>query len=156
MRAYWLNAMECSNLSTEELHREGVTYFHTPVGQHREGLDLLKAERDYVAEDEVALNATLPNFEELRFKFIQEHSHAEDEVRYVLEGNGIFDIRSQDDCWMRVLVEPGDLIIVPAGRNHLFRVTSAEGIRAIRLFKDSSGWVPNYRVRTGLESAAPS
>lgn len=156
MRAYWLNAMECSDLSIEELRKQGVTYFHTPVGRHREGLDQLKAERGYVAEDEVALNATLPNFEELRLNFIREHSHADDEVRYVLEGDGIFDIRSLDDCWMRISVESGDLIVIPAGRNHLFRMTSAEGIRAIRLFKDPSGWVPNYRERTALESVAPS
>jgi 1,2-dihydroxy-3-keto-5-methylthiopentene dioxygenase len=46
---------------------------------------------------------------------------------------------------MRVVVEAGDLIVVPAGRNHRFLLTDRKHIRCVRLFKDTSGWVPNYR-----------
>lgn len=64
----------------------------------------------------------------------------------MLEGDGIFDIRSRDDRWMRVVVEVGDLIVVPAKRHHRFLLTDKKDIRCVRLFKDASGWVPHYRT----------
>jgi 1,2-dihydroxy-3-keto-5-methylthiopentene dioxygenase len=63
----------------------------------------------------------------------------------VLEGEGVFDIRSRDDRWMRVTVEEGDLIIVPKNRHHRFFLTDRKTIRCVRLFQDQSGWVPQYR-----------
>ena len=74
-----------------------------------------------------------------------EHLHTDDEVRFVLAGEGIFDIRSADDRWMRVEVEAGDLLVVPANLHHRFFLTDREEIRCVRLFKDSAGWVPVYR-----------
>jgi 1,2-dihydroxy-3-keto-5-methylthiopentene dioxygenase len=66
-------------------------------------------------------------------------------VRFVLEGEGIFDIRSRDDRWMRVVVERGDLIVVPKDRHHRFMLTEHKTIRCVRLFQDKSGWTPHYR-----------
>ena len=63
----------------------------------------------------------------------------------MLDGEGVFDIRSSDDRWLRVKVERGDLIVVPAKRYHRFELTDAKSIRCVRLFKDQSGWVPHYR-----------
>jgi len=144
MIAYWLDAKECLDLPLDELRQHGVLYESIPVGDHWTHLNRIKAERGYVAEDLVDLSRLSENFDELCAKFKREHSHDEDEVRYILSGSGTFDIRSTDDCWMRVWVEAGDLIIIPAGRHHLFHLAS-EGIEAIRMFKDPSGWAPNYR-----------
>ena len=108
-------------------------------------LDKLKRDRGYVEQDIVELQPTTPNLEGICAKFIDEHLHTDDEVRYVLEGEGIFDIRSADDRWMRVTVEQGDLIVVPADRYHRFQLTDKKHIRCVRLFKDASGWVPVYR-----------
>jgi 1,2-dihydroxy-3-keto-5-methylthiopentene dioxygenase len=144
MLAYWLNAQECLDLPLAELRRNGIVYESIPVQDPWPHLNRIKAEHGYVAEDLVDLNATRPDFENLGRAFKREHSHEEDEVRFIVSGNGTFDIRSNDDCWMRVWVEPGDLIIIPAGRHHLFHLTS-EGIEAIRLFKNEAGWVPSYR-----------
>ena len=69
-----------------------------------------------------------------------------DEVRFVLAGEGIFDIRAADGRWMRVAVEAGDLIVVPADLYHRFFLTERQQIRCVRLFKDAAGWVPEYRV----------
>jgi 1,2-dihydroxy-3-keto-5-methylthiopentene dioxygenase len=98
-----------------------------------------------VEQDQVALAPSTPNLEAICAKFVDEHFHDDDEVRFVLEGEGIFDIRSHDDRWMRVLVQRGDLIIVPKDRHHRFMLTGSKNIRCVRLFKDSSGWVPHYR-----------
>jgi len=126
------------------------------VGVHYERLDLspddfqptldrLKANRGYVEQDEVKLEPETPNLDGICDKFKDEHLHTDDEVRFVLEGEGIFDIRSANDRWMRVTVETGDLIVVPANLHHRFFLTDKKHIRCVRLFKDPSGWVAHYR-----------
>lgn len=146
MRAHWLD--KGGDISPDDLVRHGV-YFASLTVQpdaYREPLDRVKTDRGYVAEDIVELRPETPNLETICAKFVDEHFHDDDEVRFVLEGRGIFDIRSEDDDWMRVVVEPGDLIIVPEKRHHRFMLTDEKNIRCVRLFKDSSGWVPHYRA----------
>ena len=108
-------------------------------------LDRLKQSRGYVEQDVVELRPDTPELGALCAKFADEHLHTDDEVRYVLEGEGIFDIRSAEDRWMRVTVERGDLIVVPANRHHRFFLTDLQTIRCVRLFKDRGGWIPVYR-----------
>ena len=108
-------------------------------------LDRVKRERGYVEEDIVELAPTTENLEGICAKFADEHLHTDDEVRFVLAGAGIFDIRDDADRWMRVTVEPGDLIVVPRDRHHRFFLTDAKQIRCVRLFQSTAGWVPHYR-----------
>jgi 1,2-dihydroxy-3-keto-5-methylthiopentene dioxygenase len=146
MKAHWLERQE--PISAEELNRAGVYYakLGTDEASYQAPLDALKQTRGYVAQDIVALSPSTPNLDTICAKFIPEHHHDDDEVRFVLEGEGIFDIRSQDDRFMRVLVERGDLIIVPKERHHRFMLTESKNIRCVRLFRDQSGWVPHYRA----------
>jgi 1,2-dihydroxy-3-keto-5-methylthiopentene dioxygenase len=146
MRASWLNSGE--SLSVATLRAESVLYTTLSVRDYQGGLDDLKRTRGYVQQDEVCMHAGMPNFEALCAKFSPEHRHDDDEVRFVLEGEGIFDIRTAADRMMRVVVEAGDLIVVPACRDHRFLLTDSKMIRAARLFKDESGWVPRYRAAT--------
>lgn len=108
-------------------------------------LDRLKAARGYVAQDIIDLTPETPDLDALCAKFAPEHLHTDDEVRFILSGEGIFDIRSADDRWMRVEVFAGDLLVVPAHCYHRFFLTDRRQIRAVRLFKDSTGWTPVYR-----------
>ena len=149
MKLQWLEPRSAGeSIDERELERAGVLYERLPLegDAFQPTLDRLKAERGYVEQDIVELHPQTPNLDTLCAKFIDEHLHTDDEVRYVLEGEGIFDIRSADDRWMRVVVEAGDLLVVPAHLHHRFLLTDKQHIRCVRLFKDKSGWVPHYRA----------
>ena len=134
-------------VSAAELKREGVFCQSLPLDEadYQPILETLKRDGRYIAQDIIELRPDTPDLEAICAKFDDEHLHDEDEVRFVLEGEGIFDIRSSDDRWMRVAVEQGDLIIVPAKRYHRFELTDLKTIRCVRLFQEESGWVPHYR-----------
>lgn len=104
----------------------------------------LKMERNYVTEDVIALDPMTPNLDSLLAKFSDEHHHTDDEVRFTVAGEGVFEINVTADERVRFTAEPGDLIVVPAWRRHLFYLTSKKTIRCIRLFKDKSGWEAHY------------
>jgi 1,2-dihydroxy-3-keto-5-methylthiopentene dioxygenase len=166
MRLSWLGsdgasdsgaAIDASAIdSIDELARVGVLYERLPLDGYQEALERLKAARGYVTQDIVELQPEMPNLRAVCDKFKDEHLHRDDEVRFVLEGEGIFDIRAADGRWMRVAVEAGDLIVVPADLYHRFFLTDRQQIRCVRLFKDAAGWVPEYRVTTSSVSSAPS
>jgi 1,2-dihydroxy-3-keto-5-methylthiopentene dioxygenase len=145
VKAHWLE--QSGELTADELNANGVFYTElaTDEASYAAPLARLMRERGYVEQDVVALQPSTPNLDAICAKFIDEHYHDDDEVRFVLQGEGIFDIRSRDDRWMRVVVERGDLIIVPKNRHHRFMLTEAKSIRCVRLFRDAGGWVPHYR-----------
>jgi 1,2-dihydroxy-3-keto-5-methylthiopentene dioxygenase len=105
----------------------------------------------YESFDEVIVNEETP--EELLAKFSKEHLHADDEVRYFLQGESTFDVRGSKDQWIRIEVGPRDFITVPANLYHRFMVRE-KNVKAIRLFSGKQGWVPIYR--DAQESSLPS
>jgi 1,2-dihydroxy-3-keto-5-methylthiopentene dioxygenase len=145
MKAHYLEGG--GTIGEDVLAKNGVYYerIDTDPARYRAPIDRVKTERGYVEEDVIELRPDTPNLDAICAKFLDEHFHDDDEVRFVLEGEGIFDIRSNDDQWMRVQVERGDLIVVPKDRHHRFLLTDRKHIRCVRLFKDTSGWVPHYR-----------
>ncbi len=143
MKATWLD--DGSAISRETLAREGVLNEALPLDGYQPRMDALANEHGYTTQDEVALRPEMENLAAICKKFDDEHMHDEDEVRFVLEGEGVFDIRSGSDRMMRVVVEAGDLIVVPKGRYHRFELTEKRLIHCVRLFQDASGWVPKYR-----------
>jgi len=152
MKAIWLETG--NNISAEELNSQGITYEQMPTEEsvYKSPLEKIMKERGYVTLDQVGMKPDMPNFDALCQKFVGEHLHTDDEVRFVLQGSGVFEIRSEDDKWMKVIVEPGDFILVPANRFHRFYLTDEKRIQCVRLFKDQSGWAPLYRK--DLEAAA--
>jgi len=145
MKAYWLDTGV--PVTNEELKRNGVDHRKFNVSNYQDDLDKIKSSQGYIDQDVVAITPAMPNLKELLAKFDKEHYHTLDEVRFVLEGDGIFDIRSLEDEWMRVEVTTGDYISVPANRHHRFYCTESNNIKCVRLFKDGSGWTPIYRER---------
>lgn len=147
MRISWLEpaAAPCT---PSDLEAAGVLSRHLSVdpARYEPELSALRAARGYVARDEVCLAPDTPDLDRILARFLAEHHHAEDEVRFVLSGAGIFDIRSLDDRFVRIEVGPGDLLVVPARRHHRFLLTDERRIRCVRLFRDPAGWVPVYRA----------
>lgn len=146
MRAHWIE--RGGEVTPAELDAEGIHYarLRNEPASYQGPLDALKRDRGYIEQDVVALAPDTPNLDAICAKFVDEHSHDEDEVRFVLSGAGIFDIRSRSDEWMRVQVDAGDLIVVPKDRFHRFMLTEDKHIRCVRLFRDAAGWVPRYRA----------
>lgn len=100
----------------------------------------------YQTADVISINKLTPNYPEIRAKFLSEHTHSEDEVRFFVDGQGYFwfNLENEEPVF-NVLCQAGDLISVPAGTKHWFDAGEFNPfVKAIRIFIDPSGWVPEY------------
>ena len=62
-----------------------------------------------------------------------------------MAGEGIFDVRDENDRWIRIEVATRDVIVIPARTHHRFFLTDKKQIRCMRLFANHDGWAPLYR-----------
>jgi 1,2-dihydroxy-3-keto-5-methylthiopentene dioxygenase len=116
-------------------------------GASAEILAHFPAEPPYPSRDLIVLHPQRPDNAELATKFERWHRHQGDEVRYILDGAGVFRVVVDEEP-ADLHVEPGDFINVPAGLEHNFRLTKAGRIKAIRYFSDKAGWVAEFTGRT--------
>lgn len=107
-------------------------------------IDELKARGGFVTADVIDIRPDTPNLDTMLQKFNKEHTHTEDEVRFILQGSGVFHINPGDRPVFGIEVHAGDLISVPLGTRHWFDLCGDRRIRAIRLFQDTTGWTPHY------------
>ncbi|MBD2329228.1 cupin domain-containing protein [Alkalinema sp. FACHB-956] len=101
----------------------------------------------YQNRDLVVLHPKVPNLNELLAKFDKIHTHADDEIRYIIDGEGIFGFVLPDESQVELTVYPEEYINVPAGTEHWFVLTETLQIKAIRYFTGTDGWVPEYTGR---------
>jgi len=113
-------------------------------------VEALKAEYGFKSVDVVSLNPNHPDKAALRAKFLDEHVHADFEVRFFVDGKGLFYIHTGGKVY-GVLCEKGDLISVPANTPHWFDMGENPHFKCIRLFTTPEGWVAQF---TGDKIAA--
>jgi 1,2-dihydroxy-3-keto-5-methylthiopentene dioxygenase len=106
-------------------------------------LDAVKADGGYTTSDVIDLHPDVRGLEEMLARFNSEHWHDEDEVRFIIDGRGLFHINT-DQGVLALEVEAGDFLRVPYGTLHWFDLCGDRRLRAIRLFQDKSGWTPHY------------
>jgi 1,2-dihydroxy-3-keto-5-methylthiopentene dioxygenase len=106
-------------------------------------IDAMKHRGGYVTADVIDVNPETPGLETMLARFDKEHTHSEDEVRFILAGRGIFFLHLQGRV-VSVEVGPGDMLRVPLGTTHWFTLCEDRRIRAIRWFQDITGWTPAY------------
>lgn len=107
----------------------------------------LKAEQGYQTVDVISLHPAHPDKDALRQKFLDEHIHSEDEVRFFVRGQGLFCLHLGEQVY-QVLCQQNDLISVPANTPHWFDMGSAPDFTAIRLFNNPTGWVAHFTGTT--------
>lgn len=103
----------------------------------------MKQRGGYVTADVIDITPETPNLETMLARFDKEHTHSEDEVRFVLSGRGIFFLHLGGRV-ASVEVGPGDMLRLPKGVTHWFTLCAERKIRAIRWFQDTTGWAPYY------------
>ncbi|HEY4002941.1 MAG TPA: cupin domain-containing protein [Candidatus Xenobia bacterium] len=103
--------------------------------------------KGYRTADIVVLAPSTPDLEGLLDKFRKVHYHTEDEVRFVVDGEGIFFITGQDGKTYEVLVQKGDLLIVAAGTWHWFDLTDQRRIKCVRIFQTTEGWQAIFKAQ---------
>jgi 1,2-dihydroxy-3-keto-5-methylthiopentene dioxygenase len=148
---------EDADVITRELNAIGVRFerWESPVqlspeddaeailDAYRPYLDKLMGTSGAGSADVIKLTPDHPQAAPLREKFINEHQHTEDEIRFFVHGSGNF-VLHLDERIYDAHCTAGDLISVPANVKHWFDAGERPFFTALRVFTDTSGWVPHF------------
>jgi 1,2-dihydroxy-3-keto-5-methylthiopentene dioxygenase len=110
---------------------------------YRSSVERVQQDGGYGTVDVLHLAKGTPNTEPVRKKFLDEHAHTEDEVRFFVAGSGAFYLRLGERIYQAICVR-GDLLSVPAGTRHWFDMGPDPEFTAIRWFNNQEGWVPQF------------
>jgi 1,2-dihydroxy-3-keto-5-methylthiopentene dioxygenase len=98
----------------------------------------------YATADVINVHPETPNLNAIREKFMKEHTHSEDEIRFFVDGIGKFWFHFNDGEIYCVTCTKGDFMNVPKNYRHWFDLHPEYNVKAIRIFSNMEGWVPNY------------
>ncbi|EME43016.1 hypothetical protein DOTSEDRAFT_132175 [Dothistroma septosporum NZE10] len=153
MKAYWYDNLPGDQrlphdsgriVPAQKLTDLGIIHHELP--NNLSAVNKIASDRHYKNRDEIEISpSTLPNYEEKVKNFFHEHLHEDEEIRYILKGGGYFDVRGKEDDWIRIRLEEGDLMIMPAGIYHRFTTDEQNYTKAMRLFKEDPKWTPLQR-----------
>ena len=113
------------------------------ITAYQQDIDRLVAETGYQTYDVISLYPEHPQKQELRQKFLAEHTHDDDEIRFFSHGKGLFTLHIEEKVY-EVICEQNDLISVPAGTRHWFDMGENPQFTCIRLFDSPEGWVAKF------------
>lgn len=138
------------------LNDKGVRFEHWPaqklsanaeqdviLAAYDNDISRLRRECGYTTVDVVKLTPDNLQKDLFRKKFLSEHIHIEDEVRFFVEGQGLFFLNIENKIYV-VLCQKNDLISIPNGITHWFDMGPAPSFTCIRLFTNPKGWVAEF------------
>eukprot|EP00535_Pseudo-nitzschia_heimii_P013109 CAMPEP_0197197836 /NCGR_PEP_ID=MMETSP1423-20130617/33067_1 /TAXON_ID=476441 /ORGANISM="Pseudo-nitzschia heimii, Strain UNC1101" /LENGTH=264 /DNA_ID=CAMNT_0042651661 /DNA_START=557 /DNA_END=1351 /DNA_ORIENTATION=- len=115
-------------------------------------LAALRDDRGYSYADVLTIHPDyLPGFDTHVKNFFTEHIHDAEEIRYIIDGSGFFDVRDPLDRWIRIHVKKGDLMTLPEGIYHRFTCDETDYIHAMRMFVGVPCWTPINRFEKGTD-----
>lgn len=123
------------------------------LAAYAEQVERLTREYGLQSVDVVSIRPDNPKRDELRSKFLAEHTHSDFEVRFFVEGKGLFYLHVGEKVYA-VLCEQGDLISVPAHVSHWFDMGRNPDFKCIRLFVIPDGWVAQF-TESGIAESFP-
>lgn len=115
----------------------------TVMEAYQPHIERLMKHYGFQSVDVVSLAPEHPDKQALRQKFLSEHTHSDFEVRFFVEGCGLFFLHVEDKVYA-ILCEQGDLISVPAHTKHWFDMGENPDFKCIRLFTTEDGWIAEY------------
>jgi 1,2-dihydroxy-3-keto-5-methylthiopentene dioxygenase len=130
------------------------------LGAYRDWIEPLRRRGGYQLVDVVTMapDEADPDWPEktraARGKFLEEHIHDEDEVRFFASGRGCFYLHVGNRV-LAVVCEAGDLIAVPRGTRHWFDMGTSPSFTAVRFFQREDGWVGDF-TGSGIARHFPS
>ena len=113
------------------------------IAAYQRSIDELKQKYNFQSIDVVSLQPDHPQKKEFRGKFLAEHTHDDFEIRFFVDGSGLFYLHINGKVYM-VMCEAGDLISVPADTTHWFDMGENPHFKCIRFFTTEDGWVGNF------------
>jgi 1,2-dihydroxy-3-keto-5-methylthiopentene dioxygenase len=122
----------------------------TVLNAYAAEIEEMKRRGGYVTADVIDVTPETPGLDTMLARFDREHTHAEDEVRFIVAGRGIFFLHLNEKVYS-VEVGPGDMLRVPRGTTHWFTLCEDRCIRAVRWFQQTEGWTPYY-TESGVDA----
>ena len=113
------------------------------MAAYRMDIDRLIEANGFKTVDVVSIAPDNPQREAMRAKFLDEHYHKEDEVRFFVAGSGLFTLHVDGKVYEIECVQD-DLIAVPDGALHWFDMGPEPRFVAIRFFTEPDGWVGHF------------
>ncbi|KAI3866483.1 hypothetical protein MKW92_037229 [Papaver armeniacum] len=142
MGCFWAYMEECNSIPSKSDkpilldYRNGVLHIGTAAvhfPSNDKELQKIRQTRGYNYKK-------VENYKEKLKNFFREHIHADEEIRYCLQGSGYFDVRDKDDQWIRIWIKEGDMIVLPAGIYHRFTLDKGNYVKLMRLFVGEPIW----------------
>jgi 1,2-dihydroxy-3-keto-5-methylthiopentene dioxygenase len=113
------------------------------ISAYKSYINQLIADTGYQSYDTISMHPNHPQKQEFRQKFLQEHIHSDNEIRFFIQGKGLFTLHIDDRVY-EIICEQNDLINVPAGTRHWFDMGENPSFTCIRIFDNTEGWVANF------------
>jgi 1,2-dihydroxy-3-keto-5-methylthiopentene dioxygenase len=113
------------------------------LAAYMEDVERLNKQYGFQSVDVVSLRPDNPKKGEMRQKFLNEHTHDDFEVRFFVDGQGLFYLHIGNKVYT-ILCTSGDLISVPANTMHWFDMGENPDFKCIRFFTTEDGWAGNF------------